>query len=347
MTRTANHSRVQLLGYFGWGNFGDDLFRETCQDRASSLWPDSQVRVFEEHTSNFSPRSVISRARRFGTAAQGALWSNTFAYCGGSVFSEIAGISALRTRLFRSHRFEALGVSVGPFVHNNDLRAVVQVLRRFDRVIVRDQESCDRLSGECELGGDLAALSRRFSPAQLSADPPPGEGITICPSSAADTTGPQLTEAIGSALGSTDAIITVLALNSHPQLGDRRVAETIAAGLRDHGRDVRVLNYGSIGIGGVIDVLRSSKLVWSQRLHGAIASYLSGVPTAIVDHHEKCGAFARDIGLDHRFLVRGFEELAPTLTAIDADEFAVSAAWTRSAVDYQQRAARVYSHTGD
>lgn len=343
MTGTTATSRVQLLGYFGWGNFGDDLFLETCQDRASSLWPDSQVRAFEGDTSNLSRRSVKTRVRRLGTAVRGALWATSFAYCGGSVFSELAGTSALRTRLFSSHRFEALGISVGPFAHVDDHRGVVRALSMFDRVVVRDQESCDRLSGDCELGGDLAALSLRFSHPWLSTDRPVGDGITICPSSAAGTTGPQLTEAIASALGSTDVAITVLALNSHPHLGDRRVAEDIATGLRAHGRTVQVLDYGCLGIGGVIDVLRGSQLVWSQRLHGAIASYLSGVPTAIVDHHEKCGAFARDIGLDQRFLVRGFEELAPTLTAIDSTDSALAEPWTRSPADYRDRAARVYS----
>lgn len=370
--RTSTASRIQLLGYFGWGNFGDDLFRETCEDRAAALWPDGTVRAFESARSNFSESRFLSPVRRFGTTLAGALWADTFAYCGGSVFSRLAGTSALRTRFFRGHAFEALGVSVGPFASSRDHREVMTALRAFDRVVVRDQESCDRLAGDCVLGGDLASLSRRFDPVPRAAAPASGQRLTICPSAAAGASAAQIVADLSTSLaGSPTALdagadpeITVLALNAHPRLGDGALAAEIATGLREHGWHVGVVDYGRVGLTGVIEVLRSSGLVWSQRLHGAIASYLLGTPVAVVDHHEKCGAFARDIGLDPRFLAHDFASLAPTLGTFDGDrrtsrslgsgrsenvldgadcsEPGSALPWTHPAAAYRERALRAY-----
>lgn len=370
--------RVQLLGYFGWGNFGDDLFRETCQDRAGILWPGSAARVFESPEANFSDRAFLSPLRRLGSTLVGAVWSDTFAYCGGSVFSQMAGTSALRTRLFRDHRFEALGVSVGPFTSEDEERDVIAALHTFDRVVVRDQESVDRLDGTCVLGGDLASLSRRFelqprrtgvhsnASADTSAGPKghqDGTRLTICPSAAAGDTAAQIIAGLTTSLagiepgpqaGSTPGSqaapgggavrpeagieITVLALNAHPRLGDGELVRQVASGLQNLGLRVGIVDYGRVGLTGVVEVLRDSDLVWSQRLHGAIAAYLLGVPVAVIDHHEKCGAFARDIGLDPRFLVTDFSGLAPTVEYLRQSRLP----WTRPPADYRERAHRAY-----
>ncbi|MBE4694404.1 polysaccharide pyruvyl transferase family protein [Brevibacterium casei] len=344
MTRVDAPARVQLLGYFGWGNFGDDLFRETCVDRASLMWPDSRVRVFEGRRANLSEPSPASRVRRLRTAVHGAVWSDAFAYCGGSVFSDLSGTAALRSRFFPRHSFEALGVSVGPFSSPVDGRDVVRALRGFDRVVVRDEESLQRLDGRAEFGGDLAALNRRFAPGRGRTGRTQEGRITICPSRAANVPAADLAEDVATALGAHDGEITVLALNSHPRLGDLDAANAVAARLHAKGAQVRVLDYGDIGIEGVIAVLRSSALVWTQRLHGAIAAYLLGVPFAIVDHHEKCGAFARDIGLSDGFLVSGFAELSPTLAVADhGPEQGRAAVWSRTPAEYRERALRTYT----
>ena len=349
-------SRVQLLGYFGWGNFGDDLFREVCEENADRLWPGADVRAFEGPRQNFAhPRADAASGRLFRTV-RGALWANTFAYCGGSVFTEIAGTAALRRHL-PGHAVEALGVSVGPFATAQDHRSVVTELQAFRSLIVRDKESHDRLGGNCVLGGDLAALSRRFKPPAsefVSPDEPAPAwvphrvqrtGLVICPSQASGIPADRVGEMLSRALASTGVEITLLALNSHPRLGDHALTASLAAHLRREGRSVRVVDYGSVGIGGVVDVLARAQLVWSQRLHGAIVSYLLGTPMAIVDHHEKCGAFARDIDLDSQFLVGGFDDLGPTLETVSREPSQSRPAplpWGRPASDYQARAQAAY-----
>ncbi|PAK96894.1 hypothetical protein B8X04_03040 [Brevibacterium casei] len=343
MRRDTAPSKVQLLGYFGWGNFGDDLFRETCMDRASLMWPDSRVRVFEGRRANVSESSA-ARARRLRTAVHGAVWADAFAYCGGSVFSELTGTAALRSRFFPRHSFEALGVSVGPFSSAVDGREVVRALSGFDRVVVRDEESLERLDGRAEFGGDLAALSRRLDAGRGRSGRSQDGRITVCPSRAANVPAADLAADVAAALGTHDGEVTVLALNSHPRLGDLDAAQAVAARLRTAGTRVRVLDYGDIGLEGVVAVLRSSALVWTQRLHGAIAAYLLGVPFAIVDHHEKCGAFARDVGLRDGFLVSGFAELSPTLAVADhSPDRAQASLWTRTPVEYRDRALRTYT----
>ena len=335
-------SRVQLLGYFGWGNFGDDLFREVCEENAGLLWPGAQIRAFEAPRQNFSHPRPDAALRRLVSAARGAAWATTFAYSGGSVFGELAGTAALRSRL-PNRVFEALGVSVGPFADTADQRSVVTALQGFGRVVVRDQESFDRMEGHCVFGGDLAALSSRLTPAEA-----PRSGLVICPSRAAGVSVDTLSESISQALGSTNPVITLLALHAHPRLGDQALAASIASELRRRGRSVHVVHYGEVGIGGVVDVLSRASMVWSQRLHGAIVSYLLGTPVAIVDHHEKCGAFARDIDLAPAFLAAEFSDLGPTLQAgaLNSEpEESRWLPWGRPAADYRSRAWASYTGT--
>ncbi len=354
-------SRIQLLGYFGWGNFGDDLFREVCQERAGMLWPQGRVRVFEGQRQNFSHPRPDAALRRLWASARGSLWATSFAHCGGSVFTELRGTAALRLKL-PGLAFEALGISVGPFDAPADQDAVVAALKGFSRVVVRDQESFDRLRGDGVLGGDLAALSRRVrasevrtAPVEVSQASPPGRdtaerersaGVVICPSQAAPESAEDAAAQIAAALASTDERICVLALNAHPHLGDHVKASVIADELHKSGRNVELLEYGSLGIDGVFDVLGRAQLVWSQRLHGAIVSYLLGTPVAIVDHHEKCGAFARDIGLDSRFLAREFSELAATVDSLvparSSGAGTGTVPWTRPVADYVARAEAAY-----
>lgn len=357
--------RIQLLGYFGWGNFGDDLFREVCQERAEMLWPRGRVRVFDGERQNFSHPRADAVLRRLWAMARGSLWATTFAYCGGSVFTQLRGTAALRHRV-PGRDFEALGISVGPFDAPADQDAVIAALRTFRRVVVRDQESFDRLQGNGVLGGDLAALSPQVRAVAESTGSGRGlqvspsereEGgqvragrIVICPSQAAPESAEYAAAQISAALAETDEPIAVLALNAHPRLGDHAKASAITEALRKNGRCVELLEYRSLGIGGVFDVLAQAQLVWSQRLHGAIVSYLLGTPVAIVDHHEKCGAFARDIGLDPRFLAREFGELGATVDAMTPSRSSDAAPetstgtlpWTRPAADYVARAEAAY-----
>ncbi|GAA4918067.1 polysaccharide pyruvyl transferase family protein [Nesterenkonia rhizosphaerae] len=337
---TSRTPKVQLLGYFGWGNFGDDLFREVCEENAGLLWPGAEVRAFERPRQNFSHPRPDAALRRLVSAARGAAWADTFVYAGGSVFSEVAGLARLRRHL-PNRSYEALGVSVGPFANSANHRAVVSELRRFDRVVVRDQESFDRMEGYGVLGGDLAALSSRLGPAQG-----PRSGLVICPSSAAGMSGNELADAVSSALGSADPEITLLALHAHPRLGDHALATRIAGQLRREGRSVQVVDYGAVGIAGVVGILSRASLVWSQRLHGAIVSYLLGTPVAIVDHHEKCAAFARDIGIAPPFVAPRFSELSGTLSALGTGSMhhqRVRHPWGRSAEDYRARAWAAYA----
>ena len=336
-------SRVQLLGYFGWGNFGDDLFREVVQERAGMIWPQARVRAFEGDRQNFSHPRADAALRRIGTTAKGSLWATTFAYCGGSVFSELRGAAAFRLRM-RRRQFEALGISVGPFGSAEDQDAVVTALSRFRRVVVRDQESLQRLNGGAVLGGDLAALSTRVPalPRNEGATGARSGGIVVCPSRAAPESAADAAAQVASALRADDGRVTVLALNAHPQLGDRGKAEAIVHRLRAAGHSAELLEYGRLGIGGVFEVLGNARVVFSQRLHGAIVAYLLGTPVAIVDHHEKCRAFARDIGLDPRFLVREFGELAPLVQAVPGSDECSALPWTLPVTGYIRRAEAAY-----
>lgn len=289
--------RVQVLGYYGMANFGDDLFRQVVTENAGKLWPGASARTFAPMGLHrpYGDLGRIGSATRLAAGTLGAAWADTFALCGGSVLQSVSGVQSLRRKLVGRRRFEALGVSVGPFDDPADGQEVLDFLSHFDRVIVRDTASAQRLGGDVTVGGDLAALVGEVP----RHNPDTARGLTICPSDASGTSAEELTGQVLDGLGGRDIPVNVLALNHHHELGDEGLSNEVAGGLREAGLGaVEVHSYRRLGVDGVIRFLAGSLAVWTQRLHGGIVSYLVGTPFVIVGHHAKCRDFASDIGLD-------------------------------------------------
>lgn len=325
--------RVQAVGYYGMGNYGDDLFRAVVARHAPSLWPGATVRTWAPQRPGLNARGgVVGQAARLAGATAGAAWADTFALCGGSVLHEVTGVQRLRSRLKSVRRFEALGVSVGPFPA--DPGPVLRFLDSFDRVVVRDPASRARAGRDYPVGGDLAALCDDLRP-----HGPRSGKIVVCPSRDAQVDAPEIARQVLSSLPDRDMPVAVLALNYHPEKGDETLSHEVARLLREQRcTHVRTPTYRVLGQRGVASMLASASAVWTQRLHAGIVAYLVGTPFLIVSHHDKCRDFASDIGLAPDLVLDKHQDWrAAAALTLDPTEH-----WTMDADDYRARARSVY-----
>lgn len=366
--------RVAALGYYGMSNFGDDMFQEVVLARAGEWWPGASLTVvspsvqgglFLSERDSSLPRRALSRAYRQLNPAGAALrlvhqgaslaWADRVALCGGSVLSTLSGLQRIQAAVAATgtRAFEAVGVSVGPFSSGVHELEVKRFVSHFDRVIVRDSASMEHVANwpdahKFRLGGDLAALwpgmrgaAEKHTP---STDGTFRIGLQPC-----NFTGGQEDEYVAGVraaleqLGHLRAEVTVFALNNHPVIGDDKLAHNVACALRADGHQVRVVRYVDLGIGRTIGEVHAQDFNIATRLHGAIVSYLGGVPFASMNYHAKCGDFAKEIGLDEALQL-------PAATTVDQwralgeviGRRSEQEPWDFAPSDYIDRAAREY-----
>lgn len=332
--------KVHLIGYYGWGNFGDDLFVDIARTKRSLLWPGSRVQTFvPDRIGGHSRPGTIGSANRGARALTGAIWADTFALFGGSILSEHRGVMKRREQYFASRSFEGLGVSIGPFKTRRDEERLLPFLSTFDRLIVRDHKSAERFGEQVAVGGDLAALSSRIHRSE------PDGSVTIAPSAAAKVSPSRLVSQVRDVFqrnrGVRPSAVNLLALNIHPQSGDEALCKHLAEGLSDLGILIRRHSYRDLGLQGVIDVISASSAVWAQRLHAGIVAYLCGVSFLLVGHHAKCWDFAQDVGLDSSQIVGSHDSWTPAAIA-SIETHRSSPPWRTDPADYAANARRVY-----
>ncbi|MGD7733882.1 polysaccharide pyruvyl transferase family protein [Propionibacteriaceae bacterium G57] len=330
--------RVQAVGYYGWGNFGDELFRRTVQLRSDLLWGrQATVRSFVAPGQALrTSAGALGSLVRTGEMVAGGLWSDTIALCGGSVLEDVRGTQKWRDRLFgQSRSIEALGVSLGPWRTDEARARSIEYVRKMDRVVVRDRASADRIGAGVILGTDLAALHPMPSrPAEHR------RYLTICLSNDSGATSAQLVAMLRPMLSAVAVPVKILALNVHPRRGDLALSHAVRDGLSGLGLDMTVEAFESVDQ--TIDIIAGSAAVWSQRLHGIIVAYLCHVPFLAFGHHAKISDFAQDVGLDEVRLIR---ELVPgdAVVAAGRSTLSGSAGWALSPQDYIEFGQQAYT----
>lgn len=314
-------TRVQILGYYGMANFGDELFVDTAKRCESQLWPLARVRSFApQESSVYRQLGLAGQFSRLCYGLAGGVWADRFSLFGGSVLTDVNGMDALRVNLFRGKPYEALGVSIGPFASDVAADRVRALLARVDRIVVRDAQSIGVWSqlapGGCppSLGGDLAALN----PTIVSASRRHQGEVTICPSSAAQRSKSRLLRSVVGGLAVLDGPVSVrlLSLSSNPTHGDEETCHWLAPHIARLGYAVRVDTFAALGVQGTIQAIAASEMVWTERFHGAVVAYLCEVPFLVVGHHSKCRAFAGDVGLPGEFLVGAGETWETAISAM-------------------------------
>lgn len=289
--------RVHAVGYYGWDNFGDELFRAAVERNRELLWgDDARVRSFVAPRALHQDLGPVGRITRIVETLLGAVWADTVALCGGSVLEDVRGTQRIRGRLQRrGQTIEALGVSLGPWRSPEARERVRAYISGMTRVVVRDAASQERFDDHVVVGGDLAALYPM--PVVPSAE---RTHLTICISRDSRASIEDIATLLGSLLADVALPVKLLALNVRRSRGDLEWSRELRDRLTHVHDDIEVIAFETLDQ--TIDVIARSRAVWSQRLHGVIVAYLCDVPVLALSHHQKITDFARDIGLPQRFL---------------------------------------------
>lgn len=321
--------RVNAVGYYGWDNFGDELFRAAIQHNRELIWGEgARVRSFTAPRLLHQNLGPVGRITRVVETLLGAAWADTVALCGGSVLEDLKGTQRMRDGLQkRGKSIEALGVSLGPWRSPEARERVRAYVAGMNRVVVRDRASQIRLGDPVAVGGDLAALYPMPTTPRSSRD-----YLTICISRDSRASLEDLVSLLSVLVRDVDIPIKLLALNVRRSHGDLELSTDIQSRLRDVHQDIEVLRFQTIDQS--IRIIAGSRAVWSQRLHGLIAAYLCEVPILALSHHQKITDFATDIGLPDRFLR---ESLVPdeAVVAAAAETLYGAPGWSTSPDDYK------------
>lgn len=287
------NKRINIVGYYGWGNFGDELFRKTVTLHAETFWGKGSIaRTYLLPSSRIrQSSSPIGSAIRLCEAVIGTLLSSKTVFCGGSVFSRLTRTQRLRFQVSSRRRsFEALGVSLGPWESEKDRRECVERLLAFDRVLLRDQASNSRAGTSFQVACDLAALYPMEAPTQVGP-----RKLTFCPSRDAGLSGEEISALLLQHRELLGSEIVLLALNSSEEHGDIPLCLEIQTILAGQNIICDIVKFENVDQ--TIEILANSLAVWSQRLHGLIVAYLCSVPVYAFSHHKKITDFCTEIGL--------------------------------------------------
>ncbi|WP_373046592.1 polysaccharide pyruvyl transferase family protein [Vulgatibacter sp.] len=320
-------------GYYGMGNFGDDLFGAICTSSAARFWGSSATLVgpaiagvsakytmprwfpITAYGSSGLPGQV-SRVYSFLRAAYGP--TDLLVLGGGSVihsrksFRQPIMISAKRRC---GLMLAAVGISIGPFDSAESKQAAADFLANFSYIAVRDRRSFELatemgLGHITALGRDLAGLLAYMPEAAPEHRPyvdagPRRLGIALCNY----RVGPEYAAPDPIRfLGNLEACVVPLArarglevaifsLNQHPRHGDMELSLALERALRKESVPTQAHFYNDKGPLEMVRRIGECDAFVSARLHGALGAYMQGVPFAIVDYHPKCRDFADDIGL--------------------------------------------------
>jgi polysaccharide pyruvyl transferase WcaK-like protein len=326
--------RVAFTGYYGMRNFGDDLFGVICTRAAERYWNASSRLVGPPLAGMAGVSTVpafypldwygaggaLGKGSRLLSFASATVGSDVLVMGGGSVITARESFRKPMMQAARRHRglkLSAIGVSIGPFANAEQEAAAASFLDRFSYLSVRDRRSHEwiqrmGLSAHAHAGCDLAVLLPRLVSMPVRAQPETGAplrvGVAPCRYTEGGAHGAPAMRAWEDAFVETllaesrvrRLVVDVFSLNEHPRHGDCELAEAIARRLREGGVAVEVLRYTQPDPLAMVAAIGRCDAMVSARLHGAIVSWLCGVPFAIVDYHRKCRDFADDIGLPQR-----------------------------------------------
>jgi polysaccharide pyruvyl transferase WcaK-like protein len=317
--------KISLNGYYGFANYGDDLFNLAATLGAQRWWPDHSIDVLGPPVVGVAAHFCVPRwlpARlytspglagkliRLGFFVKAMLWSDVILHAGGSTFTSGRTLRKRIERFAVEHglcKFAAMGISVGPFDDDDGEADTERLLRRFVFLAVRDKFSLTLVEGwkmphPPVLGRDLAGVL----PLLLPASPPGADkvlGVSMCHVEryrAGDTglearRNAALFEGIAEFAQRTGTKVRVFCLSCHPVSGDETISSELERHLQARGVAVEIVSTHDNMLG-CWHGLAACQAVLSIRLHGAITAYLCGVPFALVEYQRKCTDFVTDIG---------------------------------------------------
>lgn len=299
-------ARICLQGYYGHGNFGDDVLMIVAHDIVRRIWPGAEIAVRVEHPDGMAyiPRLLPGVAlvrpgdrSRYDVIVQGG-GGVYFDWSRGGLGSRaleaairtvgwrawVAGERLLRRIAGRQRPAAALriglGLGVGTFARGSGkLRRAMPLIRETDAIWVRDQESVAnwaRLNPRVEpvLGSDLAFLTDAWRP-RLRPRGRSGRrrlGVILRPDAQRGAPMAETAPAAVAALAERHAV-TVFGFHAGHDGPVLRALE---------GHPQIVWNPREMALSAFAEALAGQDALLTARAHGAICGACLGVPSAVL-----------------------------------------------------------------
>lgn len=320
--------KILFTGYYGFNNFGDDLFGLACVNGLKNAGGDFLAVILSPPVKGvkakylvpgvlgelYKSRSFVGKFLRIIFMIYGCLRYREVVLSGGSVI--LSGAS-FHTRLIQYYlarlgvcRLSAIGVSIGPFSSEKDRVNAKRFINILSYLCVRDEASII----ECNILGVDIDVSLYNDLAGCAPLPAVDEtktnnrilGVSVCryeslvggDSEKENLRNIAIFEGISDFATEHKFIVRILILNANALVGDVLISKRLYDYLSGNGVPVTIVQYDN-----PIESLKKiseCEAFFSVRLHGAISAYLLSVPFVLVEYHEKCKDFLDYIGVDRR-----------------------------------------------
>jgi polysaccharide pyruvyl transferase WcaK-like protein len=323
--------RITLNGYYGFANYGDELFNLTTVLAARRWWNGHHLDILGPpvhgvesrfRVPGWFPSSLYTapgfggKASRLGFLTQAMLARDLLVYAGGSTLSYASIMKKVQRVAAERNitRFAAVGVSIGPFADDADEAEAARFLRKFIYISVRDLKSVELLEKmkvpvKPLLSRDLVGALPLLLPANgdeqqtKATRERPVLGVSVChferlmggDTAVEDRRNAALVEGLVRFAKRAGVRVRIFSLNSHPRWGDDVFSREVQERLEREGVEVEASSARD-NLLGCWHGLAACTAVLSVRLHGAITAYLCGVPFTLVEYHRKCVDMMDDIG---------------------------------------------------
>lgn len=331
--------KITLNGYYGFANYGDELFNLTTVLAARRWWSAHRLDILGPPVAGmdadfrvpgwFPPKlytapGLAGKLSRLAFLIGAVLRRDLLVYAGGSTLSYGSIMKKLqRVAAERGvTKFAAIGVSIGPFHDLADEEEAARFLRKFTYFSVRDRKSVELLAKmqvpvKPLLARDLVGALPLLLPPEASQRTAATArdrkilGISLChyerlfegDTALEDRRNAALFEGVAQFVKREGAPVRVFCLNTHPRWGDEALSRKLLERLEQQGTEVEWIS-AKDNLLGCWHGLAACHAVLSVRLHGAITAYLCGVPFSLVEYHRKCTDLIEDIGQPEALRIR-------------------------------------------
>lgn len=320
---------VLLSGYYGFRNFGDDIFCQVAAWGANKFWQRQarfmvpELPVFPAELNIHKPGPIRSKLAARGYEYFESVCTNLKVYSGGSIFSrkpdrfyELRNLDRFLSMFGKE--LGAIGVSIGPFASQSDYCWIESFLTKFSFLSTRDKNSYDllenmHLPGKIVRGFDLAVLYPfLFDQVDKKTANRNHKRIVISVCHYERYVGKdtrvekereeQFLQALELLLSKrSDVNLKFISLNGSPKYGDHEITLSFIQHLHKYGDRIELQEYEK-DTRDIFNSISDCDLLVGIRLHSGIMAYTAGVPFILCEYHPKCTAFLDDINypISHR-----------------------------------------------
>jgi polysaccharide pyruvyl transferase WcaK-like protein len=354
--------RVLLVGYYGQGNFGDDVLFVTAYNRVRAWRPDAEITALVHGPDAAYLHGLVQGPLRLTAPGERGAYDLAVHGGGGTFFDFSQGSNrdvwinrviravgvpawaradraarrvAGRPRTGASRRW-GWGIGIGTYTASAPkLRHHAPVLADFETLVVRDPKSVENaravgVGDRVRLGSDLAFLHDCWAPAELRSRARSGSfRIGVVPRGWKGAEGAAVVDALVDSARSLPADLDVRWF-----LFDAHDDAAVRARLGD--ADVRVWNPAG-GLDAYSAALADVDVLVTARAHGAICGAILGVPSLIAPIEPKLSTIHAMLPAASRMLPASFDgpalaEAARAQAEVTAVDVAADVARNRAAI---------------